>query len=314
MTAEIMTYEGKRYRLPELLSWRLEYACGVPCDSFQVECLFRTEDERAYQKAVRFFAYEGGQTVFTGVVDEVEWTHGPEGRRVTVAGRSLAALLLDNEAEAADYGAATLGDILRDHVTPYGIQVGERVPIPPCQNFSVASGQSEWQALYQFCRYHGGVPPRFDREGRLILAPFRDGTEKVLGPKVPVTKLTRTERRYGVLSEVLVRDKSRKTTERVENPAFLAEGGQCRRVVSTGGKSSTQAMRYSGKFQLDKAWGNRRSLTMTVPLLFFAWPGELIRMERIGWTGTWRVLESVVTLDEGGSGTTLTLGMPDTVI
>ncbi len=313
MTAEIMTCEGKRYRLPELLCWRLEYACGVPCDSFRVECPFFPENGESYEKAVRFFAYEGGQTVFTGVIDEVEWTHGPKGRRVSVIGRSLAALLLDNEAEAADYGVATLGDILRDHVFPYGIQVGEGTDIPACRNFSVASGQSEWQVLYQFCRYHGGVPPRFDREGRLILAPFRDGGEKLLGPRVPVTELTRTERRYGILSEVLVRDKRRKTAERVTNPAFLAEGGQCRRVISAGG-SNVQALRYSGQFQLDKAWGERRRLTVTVPRLFFAWPGELLRMERSGWTGTWRVLESVVTLDEGGSRTALTLGMPDTVI
>lgn len=313
MTAEIVTYEGRRYRLPELLSWRLEYACGVPCDSFRVECPFFPEDGTSYEKAVRFFAYEGGRRVFTGVVDEVEWTYGAEGRRVTVTGRSLAALLLDNEAEAADYSVATLGDILRDHVAPYGIQVGEEAEIPACRNFSVAAGQSEWQVLYQFCRYHGGVPPRFDREGRLLLTPFRDGAVKVLGPKVPVTRMARTERRYGVLSEILVRDRRRKTTERVTNPAFLNEGGRCRRVISAGGNDA-RALRYSGQFQLDKAWSHRRSLTVRVPRLFFAWPGELLRMERPGWTGTWRVLESVVALDEGGGETTLTLGMPDTVI
>lgn len=310
MKGAIITCEGTHYELPELLAWRMEYACGVPCDSFWVECLFRPEDERAYQKAVRFYAVDQGKRVFTGVIDEVEWTQGKQGRRVILTGRSMAALLLDNEAEAADYSAATLEDILRNHVTPYGISVVKEERIPPCQGFSVSSGQSEWQVLYQFCRYHGGVQPRFDQEGRLVLAPFR-GTEKILGERVPVTHLAQTERRYGVISEVLVRNKSRKTTERVENPAFMAEGGRCRRVITSNGKLGTQAMRYSGRFQLDKSWGNRRSLTITVPTLFFAWPGDLIRMERTGWSGTWRVRESVVTQDERGSATTLVLGPPE---
>ncbi len=314
MRVQLSSYEGKTYTLPAPLAYRFEYACGVPCDSFWIEAVSREGDEEIYPKVIRLTAYEGGKLVFTGVVDEVEWGLGPKGRRVSFAGRSMAALLLDNEAQSADYTAATLGDILRDHVEPYGIGVGECRPIPACPGFSVAAGQSEWQVLYQFARYHGGVPPRFDLEGRLVLAPFADGRVKVLGAQVPVTSITRTENRYGVLSEVLVRDKRRQVVERVSDPDFAAKGGRCRRVVSAQGKPTAQAMRYSAQFQLQKSKAGLHTLSVCVPRLFFAWPGEMIRLDRPGWSGTWRVLESTVTRDEGGGTTTLKLGSPDTVI
>ena len=316
MTGEITTYEGKRYTLPEALSWKFEYACGVPCDSFFVELPWRAGEEEIYRKAVRFTAREEGKTVFTGVVDEAEWSLNRKGSRVTLSGRSMAALLLDNEAQAADYAAATLEDILRDHVAPYGIQTGEKAALPACQNFSVAAGSSEWQMLYDFVRYHGGVPPRFDREGRLVLVPFSNDGEKILDDTVPLTAYTGRERRYGVLSSILVRDKKRCQAEEVVNQEFRDQGGQARRVLTMSGSPGERAMRYSGQFQLDKSAAGRRRVELTVPALFFAWPGELIRISRTGCgeNGLWRVLESAVEENARGRSTSLVLAQPDVVI
>lgn len=316
MTGEITTYEGKRYALPEALNWKFEYACGVPCDSFLIELPWSAGEEEIYRKAVRFTAAEAGKTVFTGVVDEAEWSRKGKGSRVTLTGRSMAALLLDNEAMAADYGAATLEDILRDHVLPYGISIGEKASLPACQNFSVAAGSSEWQVLYDFVRYHGGIPPRFDREGRLVLTPFSDGTQRLLDDTVPLLAYTGRERRYGVLSRIVVRDKKRRQAEEVINREFSSQGGSARRVLTVSGSPGERAMRYSGQFQLDKSAAGRRRVTVTVPKLFFAWPGELIRLERTGCgeNGVWRVLESVVEENDGGGSTRLALGEPDVVI
>lgn len=312
----VTAWDGKKYELPEALAWKFEYACGVPCDSFWVELPWVRGEEEVYRRAVGFTAAEGSETLFTGVVDEVEWTLDRRGSRVTLSGRSMAARLLDNEALSADYEAATLSDILRDHVEPYGIEVGEKSNIPACQGFTVTAGNSEWQVVYDFVRYHGGVPPRFDREGRLVLAPFRDENEKVLDNTVPLTAFAGRERRYGVLSSILVRDKKRQTAEKVVNTTFAAQGGQARRVLTMSGSPGERAMRYSGQFQLDKSAAQRRRLELTVPALFFAWPGELIRLSRTGWgeNGLWRVLESVVEMNAHGGSTTLTLGEPDAVI
>ena len=107
--------------------------------------------------------------MFSGVVDECEVNQGTEGLRLEVSGRGMAALLLDNEALGQDYGTATLEDILRDHVAPYGIELAGEASLPAVSPFSVPTGSSEWAVLYEFAQYCGGVCPRFDRAGRLVL-------------------------------------------------------------------------------------------------------------------------------------------------
>lgn len=312
----VTQYDGRRFELPQPLRWRLDYACGVPCDSFSVTLPWKEGEEKVYSKAVELTAWHREEQVFAGVVDEAEWGRSRQGGRATLTGRSLAARLLDNEALAADYAAATLEDVLRDHVTPYGIQCRVNGNIPVCQNFSISSGSSEWQVVYDFVRYHGGLPPRFDRQGRLVVAPFGDDAVKMLDDSVPLLSLTGRERRYGVLSEILVRDKQRQVTDRVVNGAFQAQGGQARRVLTLNRSLGERARRYNAQFQLDKSAARQRRVEMEVPTLFFAWPGDLVRIQRTncGENGLWRVLEAVVEKNENGGTTRLVLGEPDVVI
>lgn len=102
--------------------------------------------------------------------------------------------------------------------------------------------------------------------------------------------------------------------EWVADPDFLAQGGRCRRVVTMNTKSTVGAMRYSARFQMEKARAGRRTLTVSAPRPFLAWPGELVRMDRAGWSGLWRVLETVVEQNSGGGTTKLKLGEPAAVI
>ena len=316
MTGYLICYDGTKYQLPLPLSWQLDYALGVPCDSFWLRCVWEKGQEQVLADAVRFEAEENGETVFRGVVDECQVSRAGEGCLREVAGRGMAALLLDNEAGAADYQTATVEDILRDHVTPYGIETAGVDPLPAVSGFAVQSGSSEWKVLYDFARYYGGVAPRFDREGKLWLTGWQDGEAVVIGDSTPVTELVSRDRRYGVLSRVTVRDRTREVTETVENGEFLRRGGRSRRVLTMPGRSNYRAMRYSGQFQLDKSASELLRVQVRLPILFFAWPGQLVRLERWEWgrCGTFRVLESRVEADRSGGGTRLELGSPDAVI
>lgn len=316
MTGFLTCYDGTRYQLPPLLSYKLEYGAGVPCDSFQVTCPWERGQEQVLADATRFQAAENGETVFTGVVDECQVSQTEEGCLLEVSGRGLAALLLDNEAEAADYQTATERDIVRDHVTPYGIQVGAYGDLPPVSGFSIQSGSSEWKVLYEFARYYGGVAPRFDRTGRLLLSGWTDREALVIDDSTPVTALCSRERRYGVLSQVVVRSRGSQEKSTVDNEDFLRRGGQCRRVLTLPGKSSYQTMRYTGQFQLDQSAAELLRVEVTLPILFFAQPGDLVKLSRWDWgrNGTFRVLEAVVSADKKGGTTKLELGDPDTVI
>ena len=316
MTGYVTDWRGVRWTLPNLLSWRLEYTAGVPCDSFWLRCTWDGDNTTRPGDWVTFSAWHEGEQVFAGVVDECEVTVSGQGRVLELSGRGMAALLLDNEALGQDYGVATQADILRDHVTPYGIETAPGAALPAVSRFSVAAGSSEWSVVYDFARYYGGAAPRFDRLGRLVLTGWSDGQERVLGDGAPVTGMVCRDRRYGVLSQVLVRDRYSGAVEPVENDAFRAAGGRARRVLTMPGRSTYKAMRYSGQFQLDRSAAGLEELEVTVAQPFCAWPGELVRVERSGWDrgGLYRASQVTVELGENGCESRLLLARPDFVV
>ena len=315
MTGYVISAQGETTVLPAPLSWVFQYTSGVPCDSFQIRCLWEGTNTVDPQQWCTFRAMEENQVVFTGVIDECETALTAQGAWIDVSGRGMAARLLDNEALGQDYQVATLADILRDHVTPYGISVAAQADMAPVSEFSVAVGSSEWSVLYDFVRYYHSIPPRFDREGRLVLAPWGSGRTVLLDESVPVTQMVCRDKRYGLLSQVVVRDRYQGLTQQVDNAAFQALGGQRRQVITMPGRSQYQAMRYSGQFQLDRSAAEQLRLEVTVAVPFFAQPGDLVQVQRGGWprTGTFRVAQAQVGMDEDGSWTLLELGPPDQI-
>ena len=86
-------------------------------------------------------------------------------------------------------------------------------------------------------------------------------------------------------------------------------------MLTMPGKSSYQAMRSSGEYQLARAREELRTLELELPAAFAAWPGELVELrlaQNVG-TGLWRVRESVSGLAERGTYTRLTLCEPDVI-
>ena len=313
MTACVTDSGGRRWVLPGLMAWRLEYTAGVPCDSFWLRCLWDGDNTTRPGGWVEFTAEHQGERVFTGLVDECEVSLTGGGRTLELSGRGMAARLLDNEALGQDYLCATQADLLRDHVTPYGITAAPGAGLPPVSQFSVAAGSSEWSVVYDFARYYGGVAPRFDRLGRLVLSGWDDSRERVVDDKTSLIALTHRDRRYGTLSQVLVRDRWSGRVETVRNDAFQAAGGRARRVITMPTRSSYKAMRYSGQFQLDKSASELERLEVTVGEAFCAWPGDLVTVRRTGWdwNGQYRAVQVTVGMDEGGCWSRLELAPPD---
>ena len=315
MTAYVVDAGGQRWTLPDPTAWRLEYTAGTPCDSFWLRCLWDRENTARPDSWVEFFAEHEGERVFTGLVDECEAAAGPGGRLLEISGRGMAARLLDNEALGQDYQSATQADILRDHVLPYGVSAAPGGQLPPVSQFSVTTGSSEWSVVYDFARYHGGVAPRFDRQGRLVLSGWNDSQERVVDDSTPVLSLVRRDRRYGTLSQVLVRDRWSGRVEAVGNADFQRAGGQARRVITMPTRSSYKAMRYSGQFQLDKSASELARVEVTVGEPFCLWPGDLVTLQRSGWAwnGRYRAAQVTVGLDSSGCWSKIQLADPDFV-
>ena len=316
MNAYMTDSGGGRWALPGLTAWRLEYTAGTPCDSFWLRCPWDGENTARPASWVGFLAEEKGERIFTGVVDECEVSLSPGGLTLEVSGRGMAARLLDNEALGQDYLYATQADILRDHVTPYGIKAAPGGSLPPVAQFSVASGSSEWSVVYDFARYYGGVAPRFDREGRLVLSGWDDSRERVIGDQTGVLAMTRRDRRYGVLSQVLVRDRWSGQMETLENRAFQALGGQARRVLTTPARNSYKAVRYSGQFQLERSASELERVEATLGEVFSVWPGDLGTVQRSGWgwNGRYRAVQVMDGMDQNGLWSRVELAKPDVLI
>ena len=265
---------------------------------------------------VRFSAAEAGETVFSGVVDECEVNQGRRACGWRYQAGGMAALLLDNEALGQDYGTATLEDILRDHVAPYGIELSGEASLPAVSPFSVSTGSSEWAVLYEFAQYCGGVCPRFDRAGRLVLKGWTEVEnladkrchtgDQPDGPRPAVRGCsprswcgTGCARRWSRW-----------------RPLTSPDGRQVPPGDDHAGRSSYQAMRYSGQFQLDRSAAELVRMEAVVPVLFYGKPGDLVRIQRSDWdrNGSWRVVEASVQADEAGGRTRLELAVPDVVI
>ena len=295
MTGRIITSDHRVYDLPELLEWKVVYTGSVPCDSYTVTFLYDKSMGEALHLAAGFLAVGSGEILLRGIVDgyDVAWT--PDGLLATVFGRGYAARLLDNESRPVTYQGVTLEELIRRHVTPYGITAAEIAPVSATSTYTVASGTSQWKALENFCRTYGGFSPRFRRDGLLLAVPEGAGGRLLsLDDSSPVLSCTLREDHYGVLTEVLVIDKTRNVSYNVRNPDMIARGGQCRRVVYTPGQSTWAAMRYTGEYQIQRSREEETSIEIKLPGTFLAFPGDSVRLDlnTMGLSGTYRVAET----------------------
>ena len=310
MTGRIITCRHETWELPALLAWKVLHTGTVPCDSYSVTFLYDKSMAEPLHLAAGFLAMAGENVMLRGIVDEYTVTMGEAGLTATVSGRGYAARLLDNESRPLTYQGATLQEIIRNHVTPYGIQAAETAQVRADSTYTVAAGSSQWKALEDFCRTYGGFSPRFGRDGRLLAAPEKEGKRLRIAGDDPVLSCVLREDHYGVLTEVLVIDKTRNASYSVRNQDMLDRGGQCRRVVYTPGQSTWAAMRYTGEYQIRQSKKGERTVEMTLPGSFLAFPGDIaeVDLEKLGLRGTFRVAEAENTFSrKNGATVTLTL-------
>ena len=305
----LKTYDGREHKLPSLLEWELCLTGGVPCDSFRVKTVLSDELRGVLPDVTRFLVLQNGETLFRGVVDEYELSWDGSGETVTVSGRGMAALLLDNESERKTYQNPTMQEILNNHVLDFGVALEGAVPaVAGESSYVVESGSSQWKALSGFTSFYGGFVPHFTPTGLLCLR-AASGRKVLLGDGEAVLQLRKKEKRYGILSEVLVIDKSRKLRQSVQNKDFIRRGGNCRRVVYMPGRSSFAAMRYTGEYQIRQSEKERLEIELTLGRSFAAFPGDEVelKLERWGVSGVFRVQEAESRMDGSGESCRLIL-------
>lgn len=310
MNLQLETYDGAAYTLPVLIKWDIEHTASVPCDSMTAACLYDPGMAEVLPKATRFTASQDGTVMLKGVVDAYEITLSRQGLLVTVEGRGMAALLLDNESEALSYERAPLSEILENHVTPYGISVDKKQDVSG-SGYAVASGSSQWKALQGFTRRFGGFDPYFTPEGVLVTGPlWGAGKTLSVGDETPIVSLRKREQRYGVISEMLIQDKVQGISHSVKNEEFIKAGGKRRHVLYMP-RSTAENRRYSGEYQIAQSALEQVEIILELPFAFAAMPGDKINLgiSRLGLSGTYEAVRSRSRMDGDGERTELTLSV-----
>lgn len=151
MTGRIFTSDHHVYDLPELLGWNVTHTGTVPCDSYSVTFAYQPDMAPVLRLAAGFACIVDGVTMLRGIVDEYTVSLGSGGLTAAVSGRGYAARLLDNESRPVTYQDATLAEIVRRHVTPYGISWPGDGRRAGGSVYTVAAGASQWKALEGFC-------------------------------------------------------------------------------------------------------------------------------------------------------------------
>ena len=225
MTVRLLTYDGRQYLMPTLLTWIVRRTGGVPADELEVEAVYDGELQEVLPDVYRFAAYQDDELILRGVVDEYEVEASAEGLLLRLAGRGMAALLLDNEAEAATYQQATTAEILRTHVTPWGSPVTRWRDIR-CQNYRVTSGIQPVEGPVGFHQPGGRFTPWFTAAGELVVEPLAgSGERRAIDGTAPVLSCIRRERRYGIISEMLLRTGTSGSSRQSPTSAFSAGAG-----------------------------------------------------------------------------------------
>ena len=193
---------GGEKELGQVLTVELDRDIRVPADSLTLTCLY---DGDIRENAVAVKAYRDELLLFSGQLDDIAVIKQAGGVILRLSARSLAAGLLDNEAEPLTYNNPTDGLIESRHLAPFGIRLSKRDNIPCYDALKINKGASHWQVLLQFCRSRYGCEPRITGDGRAVLDGAREEGTAVFsdrGAGIPYCILKENNRRYRLLSQV----------------------------------------------------------------------------------------------------------------
>lgn len=308
MRGYIIDNSGTETELPEFLSWDVCHGVGEPCDWFEVSFIYYAAQLPMLRSGCRFRAKKRNFPVFTGVIDEYSVSIDKNGCVVTLSGRGLAALLLDNELPAQDCGTLGSNEMVSRFITPYGIESVKAGAAVSVGGFSVRTGESAWSAVRRYCRYAWNTAPYFTTDGKLVLNGAA-GLEIAVDASKDAASIALTDERYGIISDITVRNRVTGTSYTKNNDAFLARGGKSHREMTVPKNAGADAARYNADYQIAESQRGKKYIKMTLTQQFACFPADIIQLtaEKLGVSGTFSVISSHCWADSLSAGTIVTL-------
>ncbi len=233
---------GGELPVRNVLSVYLDCDARVPADSLTVTCPY---DAALRAGADRIQAYDGDTLVFCGQLDNIAAEKNAAGVLLRLNARSLAAGLLDNEAEPVTYRDPDAALMERRHLRPFGIALMTQDAAPYFDTLRIDKGMSHWQVLRSFCRSRYGCEPRVTGNGRAYLngeMPEETAVFSDRGDGIAYYAVKESQKRYRLLSEIRLKFQQANaygSVLRNENPA--AKGVTRVRYVNAAADKTTFA-------------------------------------------------------------------------
>lgn len=172
----------------------------VPADDLTITLPYDREISR---NADFITAYLDDEEVFKGQIDEIIGIKGTDGAITKISSRSLAAALLDNEAEPLTYINPAADFIYNRHLKPFGLDEYEADDVPFFGTFKIDKGMTHWQVLRNFCVNRYGTEPRITGNGRVLFKGIEDGETVFFGKDgIKYTTAKESIRRFKLITEV----------------------------------------------------------------------------------------------------------------
>lgn len=256
-----VTMKDKSERtLADVLTAVMDCDTDVPADSLTLTCPY---DCGIRLHGDRLSAFDKDRLVFTGQLDNISVIKRGSGVILKLNARSMAAALLDNEAEPVTYNNPTASLMESRHLRPFGIKLAETDNVPYYDKLKIDKGTSHWQVLRNFCRNRYQTVPRISGDGTAYLNGAPSNGSVVFsdsGGGTPYLGIRESQVRHRLLSEVKLKFRDANTYGaymKNENPA--AEGITRVRYVNAAADnanlSTAEAMIRSG---------NRASYTLVL--------------------------------------------------
>ncbi len=217
------------------LSLTVDRDYRLPCDEMVIEFA----GELPLSEIAECSLYDGTTRLFYGLCDRQTVAMDARGGTLALECRSPEAALLDNEALPRAYYYPSLGALVREQASRYGVK-GVTGGDPRLSRYTVFKGVSVWKMLDGFCRQAIGRSPRLTEDGVLDITPRTMGRELVFGSQKAdgcrYISVTQEINRCEVISEVRTQTPSGSYGASVKNPA--AGGVQRLRLINPSGEWS----------------------------------------------------------------------------
>lgn len=218
--------QGGIHKPAHLLSLDCTHSWETPASGMTLS--FACAEALPRMHSVRLLS--GDRELFCGLVDKQTLRRDKVGMQAAFSARGMAAAAaLDNEAQPRVYGRVSMNELFTRHLCPHGFTQLEGGTDAYLRGYTVAKGMSDWEAFSTFCRMSVSQKPYVKGSSVLLGAP--PAKTHSLTADSGILALEHALDRYGVLSEIWLRDQQGLYSSVMSNPRAQALRVQRRRYL-----------------------------------------------------------------------------------